>query len=85
MNNILETVRNFISNIFDKANNMVEPYVAPIIKFLSNAEYIVVALILLGLILLVIPGLFAYLKKATKLFVFLLIVFGIIFLLKGLI
>lgn len=85
MNKILDLVRGFLSNIFDKANNIVEPYVAPVVNFLSNAEYIVVALILLGLILLVIPGLFTYLKKATKLFVFLLIVFGIIFLLKGLI
>lgn len=85
MNNILETARSFISNIFDKANNMVEPYVAPVVKFLSNSEYIVVALIFIGVILLVIPGLFTYLKKATKFFIFLIIVFGIIFLLKGLI
>lgn len=79
MSNIIELVRGTLSNIVDKANNLVEPYVKPILDYLNSRQYITLALIFLGLILLLIPGVFAYLKRAAKFLLFLIILFAIIF------
>ena len=45
MSNIIELVRGTLSNIVDKANNLVEPYVKPILDYLNSRQYITLALI----------------------------------------
>ncbi|HPT89456.1 MAG: hypothetical protein GX203_03830 [Acholeplasmataceae bacterium] len=79
MGNIIETIRGALSGIVDKLNQLVEPYVKPVVDYINGRQYITLAFIFLGLILLLIPGIFAYIRKAFKFLVFLIILFTIIF------
>ena len=76
----MEEIVNFIKDLFTTMNDAVEPFVTPILNYLNSLDYAIVALVLLGVALLVIPGLFSYFKKAFKLFMFFAIIIAIVYL-----
>lgn len=72
----------FIREIIVKGNSFFEPYIKRIIdavtKFLTSGEYLVIGVIAIFVSLLVLIGLIRWLKKAPKLFMFVVIVCGIV-------
>lgn len=75
----MDAIVNFIKGLFDTLNETVEPFVTPVLDYLNTIDYAIVALIFLGVILLALPGLFVYFKKAFKLFVFFVIIIGLVY------
>lgn len=75
----MDAIVTFIKGLFDTLNETVEPFVTPVLNYLNTIDYAIVALVFLGIILLALPGLFVYFKKAFKLFVFLVILLGLIY------
>lgn len=67
----------FIREYIEKANAFLEQYIAKAIdkiaEFLSGGEYLVIAVIGFFITLLIIIGLFRWLRKAPKTFLFVLI------------
>lgn len=67
----------FIREYIEKANAFLEQYIAKAIdkiaEFLSGGEYLVIAVIGFFITLLIIIGLFRWLRKAPKIFLFVLI------------
>ena len=51
----MEAIVNFIKDLFTTMNDAVEPFVTPILNYLNSLDYAIVALVLLGVALLVIP------------------------------
>lgn len=75
----MDAIVTFIKGLFDTLNETVEPFVTPVLNYLNTIDYAIVALVFLGIILLALPGLFVYFKKAFKLFVFLVIILGLVY------
>lgn len=75
----MDAIVTFIKGLFDTLNETVEPFVTPVLNYLNTIDYAIVALVFLGIILLALPGLFLYFKKAFKLFVFLVIILGLVY------
>lgn len=71
----------FIRDLFVKANDFLQQYMAPvldkIIQFLSNEEYAVIGVIGLFTAILILIGLFRWLRKAPKFFFIVLIIFAL--------
>lgn len=71
-----------IKGIFDKVDQLLSSYLQPVIdkitQFLGNGAYTVIAVIALFAGLLILIGLFRWLRKAPKLFFFLVFVFGLV-------
>lgn len=67
----------FIREYIEKANAFLEQYIAKAIdkiaEFLSGGEYLVIAVVGFFITLLIIIGLFRWLRKAPKTFLFVLI------------
>ncbi|MGB3997601.1 MAG: hypothetical protein WBL36_04015 [Bacilli bacterium] len=76
-------MKDTIVKLFDKADEFIAKFLAPIINkiinFLSQGEYTIYALITIfvGIILLI--GLFRWVFKGTKSFIFFLFLFGAVF------
>ncbi|MFA6722118.1 MAG: hypothetical protein WCS50_02130 [Bacilli bacterium] len=76
-------MKDTIVKLFDKADEFIAKFLAPIINkiinFLSKGEYTIYALItvFVGIILLI--GLFRWVFKGTKSFIFFLFLFGVVF------
>lgn len=72
----------FIRDFFEKINEILsvymEPFLMKISEFLSSGEYLIYAIIGLFLILLIIVGLIRWLRKAPKLFITLVVIFGLV-------
>ena len=72
----------FIRDLFVKANDFLQQYMAPIIdkinQFLTSEEYAVIGVIGFFVALLVLIGLFRWLRKAPKFFFIVLILFAIV-------
>ncbi|MGD9886533.1 MAG: hypothetical protein AB7T03_01055 [Bacilli bacterium] len=72
----------FVKDLFTKGDAIVgpilDPIVAKIVAFLSNTGITALAVILLFVALLVLVGLFGWLKKAPKFFLFIVVLFGIV-------
>lgn len=72
----------FIRDFFEKINEILsvymEPFLMKISDFLSSGEYLIYAIIGLFLILLIIVGLIRWLRKAPKLFITLVVIFGLV-------
>lgn len=68
----------FIRDLFVKANEFLEQFMAPImdkiITFLSSEEYLIFGLIVFFLFLLLLIGLIRWLRKTPKLFFVILII-----------
>lgn len=69
---------NYVNQINEKFTNFFRPIWDKIVQFVSKGEdyYLLYGVIVVLLILLILPGLFAHLKKAPKFFVFLIILLG---------
>lgn len=72
----------FIRDLYEKGNAFLEPYIGKIIDFISNffasGEYLVLGCILFFLTIVILIGLIRWLRKTPKLFLFFLIIIGII-------
>lgn len=72
----------FIRDIIEKGNNFLEPYISKVVdfitNFLGNGEYLVIGAILFFVTLVLLVGLIRWLRKAPKLFFFILILVGIV-------
>lgn len=72
----------FIRDYFVKANDFLRGYFAPIIdkivQFLQTEEYAVIGVISLFVGLLILIGLFRWLRKTPKLFLFIVIIFALV-------
>jgi glucan phosphoethanolaminetransferase (alkaline phosphatase superfamily) len=73
-----EIVMGFLREYIEKANGFLEKYISSAInkiaEFISSGEYLVIAVIGFFITLLLIIGLFRWLRKAPKTFMFVLIV-----------
>lgn len=71
----------FIRDLFVKGNDFLRHYMAPIIdkiiQFLSNEEYAIMGVIGFFISLLILVGLFRWLRKAPKLFFIVFILCGL--------
>ncbi|MDD3107450.1 MAG: hypothetical protein PHP65_06605 [Bacilli bacterium] len=72
----------FVKELFTKLDGIVGPILAPIVAkitaFLSNTGITALAVILLFVAILVLIGLFGWLRKAPKFFLFVVVIFGIV-------
>jgi hypothetical protein len=72
----------FIRDLFIKANDFLKQYMGPILdkinQFLQSEEYAVIGVIGLFVVILVLIGLFRWLRKAPKLFFIIVILFTLV-------
>jgi ABC-type bacteriocin/lantibiotic exporter with double-glycine peptidase domain len=72
----------FIRDLFIKANDFLKQYMGPILdkinQFLQSEEYAVIGVIGLFVVILVLIGLFRWLRKAPKLFFIIVILFALV-------
>lgn len=67
-----------IKEIGNQINGIIEPLFNQVLAFLEKEYFIIYGILFLFVGILTIIGLFAFLKKAPKLFIFLVVLLGII-------
>ncbi|MFA6626960.1 MAG: hypothetical protein WCQ80_01115 [Bacilli bacterium] len=75
----MEPIKNFVIDMNTKLEAIIKPIWDKIVDFLSKEYYLVYAIIVVLLVLLLLPGLVTILRKASKFFIFILVLLGIVF------